>query len=119
MARTTIDLEDLGVVVHPRSEWPHVGLSYETKYVVPKYEITFHTTQDRVSAALVEEKRQQLRAGKSLAVTVVSLQKRIWVIDGHHALVAYLLEGLPPRLAVHGAGPYYVNAPRFVARRRR
>jgi hypothetical protein len=116
MARATIDLEDLGVVVHPYGDWPHVGLSYETKYVTPKYAITFHTTQDRVNAALVEEKRQRLRTGALLAVEVVSLQKRIWVIDGHHTLVAYLLEGLPPRLAVHGAGPYYVDAPRFKAR---
>jgi hypothetical protein len=118
MARATIDLEDLGVVVHSRDDWPHVGLSYETKYVTPKYEITFHTTQDRVNAVLVDEKRQRLRAGTLLAVEVVSLQKRIWVIDGHHTLAAYLLEGLPPGLAVHGAGPYYVDAPRFTQRRR-
>jgi len=113
----TFRLADLGVVVHPRREWPDVGLSYGTKSVRPSYPIEFHTTQDRVSSDLVASKARELRAGKDLGIEVVKVGGRIWVIDGHHALVAYIREGLPPRLAVHGAGPYHVPAPRYSRRR--
>jgi len=109
-------LADLGVIVHPRSEWPQVGLSYETKRVKPRYPIEFHTTQDRVSFERVEQKAKQLRAGKDLAIEVVKIGGNIWVIDGHHALAAYIREGLPPTLAVHGGGPYQVPAPRYSRR---
>jgi hypothetical protein len=81
-------LVDLGVVVHPRRDWPETGLSYETKSVKPSYPIEFHTTQDRVNADLVEQKAQLLRGGEDLAIEVVKIGGRIWVIDGHHALAA-------------------------------
>lgn len=110
---TTLRLADLGVVVHPKKEWPHVGLSYETKHVRPKYPIEFHTTQDRVDAELVEAKARQLRTGDVLLVEIVKLGGRIWIIDGHHALAAYIREALPPMLAVHGSGPYYVQPPKY------
>lgn len=106
-------LADLGVVVHPRSEWPYVGLSYGTKYVTPRYPITFHTTQDRVSEIIVQEKRDALRNGAPLAVEVVKVDGHVWIVDGHHTLVAFLLDGVPPRLAVYGAGPHYVDPPRY------
>jgi hypothetical protein len=109
-------LADLGVVVHPRQDWPSVGLSYETKTAKPRYPITFHTTQDRVSADLVAQKARQLRAGEDLPIEVVKIVGRLWVIDGHHTLAAYIREGLPPTLAVHGGGPYQVPAPRYSRR---
>ena len=105
-----------GVVVHPRHEWPQAGLSYETKDVKPRYPIEFHTTQDRVNADLVTQKAQQLRSGEELAIEVVKIGGRIWVIDGHHTLAAYIREGLPPILAMHGPGPYQVPAPRYSRR---
>jgi len=111
-------LTDLGVVVHPRREWPQAGLSYETKRVKPRYPIEFHTTQDRVSADLVAEKEQKLRGGEDLAIEVVKIGGSIWVIDGHHTLAAFIREGLPPVLAVHGPGPYQVPAPRYSRKKR-
>lgn len=113
----TFHLANLGVVVHPRQEWPDVGLSYETQRRKPQYPIEFHTTQDRVSTDLVEQKARELRAGEELPIEVVKVGGRIWVIDGHHRLAAYIREGLPPVLAVHGAGPYHVPAPRYSRRR--
>lgn len=112
----TYRLADLGVIVHPRTEWPDVGISYGTKSVRPKYPIEFHTTQDHVSADLVEQKAQGLRGGEDPEIEVVKVGGRIWVIDGHHTLAAYVREGLPPRLAVHGPGPYRVDAPRYSRR---
>lgn len=112
----TFRLADLGVVVHPRRDWPDAGLSYETKHVKPRYPIAFHTTQDRVSVDLVAQKQRRLQAGEDLPVEVVKVGGRVWVIDGHHALAAYVREGLPPTLAVHGAGPYHVPAPRYYRR---
>jgi len=109
----SIKLADLGVVVHPRHAWPSVGLSYGTHYTTARTDTVFHTTQDRVSTELVEEKWWVIQQGHPPAVEVFKLRGDVWVVDGHHALAAYLLHGIPPRLAVHGPGEYVVEAPRF------
>lgn len=113
-----IKLVDLGVVVHRRDEWPYVGLSYGTRPKVATPDMIFHTTQDRVAADLLEQKWRQIEQGDKPAVEVFKLKGEVWIVDGHHALAAYLVHGVPPLLAVRGPGEYVVPAPRFVRKRK-
>jgi hypothetical protein len=114
--RDTHLLADLGFVVHPRQSWPERGISYGTRSVVPNRTITFHTTQDRVSEAIVEARIARLEAGERPEVEVLHDGTRYWVIDGHHLLVAYLLKEIRPRLALHSTGPHIVSPPRYSPR---
>lgn len=101
-----LDLASLGVIVHPKREWPRVGLSDGAKQ--GKCACPFHTTQRYVRREFVGKKV----LGES-RVSTFSLGGQTWVFDGHHTLAAYLLSGQEVLCWRHGPGNNVLPPPKL------
>lgn len=111
-------LSDIGVAVHIKREYPYVHVSYETREKIAKVGTVFHTCQREVADELVQEKWNEILRAMAAntappAVEVFGYDGKVWVMDGHHTLAAYLLHGQLPLLSIHGPGQYRVVPPVF------
>ena len=115
-----IKLQDLGIHVHPRSEWPRAGLSYGTQDVEIAPDAELHTTQTVVDEDLLLKREEELKTGEKTFAEVFRLKNgQWWILDGHHTLAAARRLGMPVRAGRHTGGPYVVDAPKFVPPRRK
>lgn len=113
-------LRTLGLDVRPAREWPQGPLGYGGRNVIlgPSAIKRLRTTQTHVACAVVNAK---IAAGTADQVELArDPQGQIWILDGHHALAAYLLTARPPRAFLHHTrgDATFPPPPRFVRRRR-
>lgn len=116
-------LAPYGIKILPYKVWPgniindwFITISYETHRVLINDVTKLHTTQRFVSTEKVEEKITKLLNGEKLAVEIFrDGLNRIWILDGHHTLIAFLELGQIPKGALHRDGSEQLPpAPRFV-----
>lgn len=113
-----LDLSTMGVVVHPKADWPGPVHPRWVKESVLKPDNQLHTTQRYVYADHVADKVKQIQDGEGPKVSYVKLGGTRWVFDGHHALAAYLLLGLPPKVYFYDNGGYdRIAAPKLYTRK--
>lgn len=103
-----IPLASLGIKTLHGRDWPsgHT-ISYGSKNVLIPDVAQLHTTQAWVDSETVERKKREILAGTAPVPRVELFRgpdKRIWILDGHHTLVAYLQLGRIPKAAVYGSG---------------
>ncbi len=98
--RDLYKLADFGVNVLPRPEWPE----FFAKSVEPKPgkcppHTKLYTVQTSVDADAVKRKMARIGSKKHepSAVKLIECGGRVWIADGHHSFVAYLLSGVPPK----------------------
>lgn len=114
-----LSLRSLGLDVRPAREWPRTTMGYGGRDVTlgPKALTQLRTTQTHVACAAVNAKMAtdpppQVELAHDAA-------GHLWIIDGHHALVAALLMGRRPRAFLYDrAGDTAFPPPPRLSRRR-
>lgn len=100
-----VSVKDFGVRVHPKDEWPiHYLDARPARTATLAPETPVHTTQPHVYGEHVIEKGDARAAVITVALQQVPGGQRIWIVDGHHTLVAARRFGLPVKVEVHQAG---------------
>lgn len=94
----------MGIVIHPKGDWPRPVYPRFVKYGPSKPGFQLHTTQRYVYVDLVNDKIKEIKDGATPAVSTVWAGGARWVFDGHHTLAAYLLLGVEPKLARYDNG---------------
>lgn len=119
-----VALTGFGVQVHEKDQWPiHYlhAVPSRTAKIAPDTPV--HTTQHAVYADHVLEKGTGQDGEVTVAVLGVHDQdgqligQRIWVVDGHHTLIAARRHGLPVRAQIHSTrGTDPIDPPRLYRR---
>lgn len=112
-----IPLEELGLRVRPLAEWYGVTAGHHSE-PAPCPSVLY-TTQTHVSRSTVERRKREIHGGHRPRVDLAQemARKRFWVLDGHHALVAYRELGIEPSCELREPGDYALPPPRFRGRR--
>ncbi|MDP3768660.1 MAG: hypothetical protein Q8S13_11655 [Dehalococcoidia bacterium] len=114
-----VSLRAFNVVVVPRHEWPWARVGASMREEAIPLDITLVTTQTHVYRDIVDSLVEALRRGDHLArIETMRVGGRLWIIDGHHRLVAYRALGYAVPSVRYGPGHDTPRPPKLFARRR-